>query len=70
MRADKLAAMANQIGAFFASQPGGDAPAAIADHLAKFWDKRMRQTIIAHAEAGGQGLDPLVFQAVLLLAKA
>ena len=69
MKADKLASMANQIGAFFASQPGSDASAAIADHLAKFWDKRMRHSIIAHAEAGGQGLDPLVFQAVMLLAK-
>lgn len=67
MRPEKLAMMANQIGAFFAAQGEGAAPAAIADHLKKFWDPGMRADIAAHLAAGGDGLDPLVRQAVELL---
>jgi len=37
---------------------------AIADHLEKFWDPRMRSLIIAHLETGGAGLDPMVLAAV------
>ena len=61
---EKLVHMANQIGKFFASQGAEQAPAAIADHLRKFWDPRMRAGILAHLEAGGTDLDPLVRQAV------
>ncbi|MCX5521048.1 formate dehydrogenase subunit delta [Kaistia defluvii] len=61
---EKLVHMANQIGTFFASQGAEQAPAAIADHLRKFWDPRMRAGILAHLEAGGADLDPLVRQAV------
>jgi len=61
---DKLVHMANQIGKFFASQGADKAPAAIAEHLRKFWDPGMRAGILAHLEAGGAGLDPLVRQAV------
>ncbi|MBN9027559.1 MAG: formate dehydrogenase subunit delta [Rhizobiales bacterium] len=61
---EKLVYMANQIGKFFASQGGEKAPAAIAEHLRKFWDPRMRAGILAHLDAGGAGLDPLVRQAV------
>jgi formate dehydrogenase subunit delta len=63
MSPDKLVYMANQIGAFFKSQRG-DKAAAIAEHLRKFWDPRMRAAIIAHVEAGGAGLDPPVRKAV------
>jgi formate dehydrogenase subunit delta len=61
---EKLVTMANQIGRFFAHQGGEKAAAAIADHLVRFWDPRMRARIIAHAAAGGAGLDPLVLDAV------
>lgn len=64
MSSDKLVMMANQIGAFFASQPHIDVQAAIADHLLKFWEPRMRQAILAHLDAGGTGLDPVVRLAV------
>lgn len=64
---EKLVHMANQIGKFFASQGAETAPAAIAEHLRKFWDPRMRAGILAHLEAGGAGLDPLVRQAIELL---
>jgi formate dehydrogenase subunit delta len=64
MSPDKLVYMANQIGKFFASQDRDTAPAAIAEHLTKFWDPRMRSAIIAHLNAGGAGLDPPVRTAV------
>ena len=64
MSPDKLVYMANQIGKFFAHQGEGKAVAGIADHLAKFWDPRMRAAIQAHVTHGGAGLDPLVRQAV------
>ena len=50
MSPDKLAYMANQIGKFFAHQPHDKAVAAIADHIQRFWDPRMRSAILAHLE--------------------
>lgn len=67
MRADKLTMMANQIGLFFKSQGEAAAPAAIADHLKKFWDPGMRANIVAHLDKGGAGLDPLVRSGIELL---
>ena len=63
MSPDKLAYMANQIGKFFAHQPHDKAVAAITDHLEKFWDPRMRGTIIAAPVARSQ-LDPSVREAI------
>lgn len=62
--ADKLVMMANQIGRFFTPQRDGDPVAAIADHLEKFWDPRMRAAIVAYLAAGGAGLDGPVREAV------
>jgi formate dehydrogenase subunit delta len=67
MDARKLTMMANQIGAFFKAQGEAEAPAAIADHLKKFWDPGMRADIVAHLNKGGAGLDPPVRKAVELL---
>ena len=64
MSLPKLVYMANQIGKFFVSADRTTAVAAIADHLRKFWDPRMRAEIVAHLEAGGEGLDEPVRQAV------
>jgi formate dehydrogenase subunit delta len=64
MSPDKLVYMANQIGKFFASQGTSKAPAAIAEHIQKFWEPRMRSAIFAHLDAGGSGLDPLVREAL------
>ena len=61
---ERLVTMANQIGQFFVPQRRGDPAAAIADHLRKFWDPRMRAAIVAHLEAGGEGLDGPVREAV------
>jgi formate dehydrogenase subunit delta len=70
MSPDKLVYMANQIGTFFASQGHDQAVAGIADHLRKYWDPRMRATILAHIAAGGAGLDPSVRDAVESLRQA
>lgn len=67
---DKLVYMANQIGKFFVTQGSEKASAAIAEHLRKFWDPRMRATIIAHLDAGGAGLDPQARNAVEKLRSA
>jgi formate dehydrogenase subunit delta len=67
MRAEKLTMMANQIAAFFKAQGEAQAPAAIADHLKKFWEPGMRADIVAHLDKGGAGLDPIVRSAIELL---
>jgi formate dehydrogenase subunit delta len=62
--ADRLVTMANQIGLFFARQREADPAVAIADHLEKFWDPRMRAAIVEHLAKGGAGLDGPVREAV------
>lgn len=64
MSPDRLVYMANQIGAFFRSQGPDKAVPGIAEHLKKFWEPRMRRAIIAHLDAGGDGLAPEVRAAV------
>lgn len=60
----RLVYMANQIGKFFATQGADKAVAGTAEHIRKFWDPRMRETIRKHVEAGGEGLDPVAKQAI------
>jgi formate dehydrogenase subunit delta len=67
MSPDRLIYMANQIGKYFESQHRQNAVDGIADHLRKFWDPSMRRTISAYAKNGGEGLDPVVLQAVRAL---
>jgi len=51
--AGHLVRMANDIGNFFRAEPvREDAVAGIANHIAKFWTKRMRQKLAAHGESG------------------
>jgi formate dehydrogenase subunit delta len=64
MSPEKLAYMANQIGHFFAAQTGDKAVEGIEDHIRRFWDPRMRRTIIAHLDDAALHLDPLVRQAL------
>jgi formate dehydrogenase subunit delta len=64
MSHDKLAYMANQIGRFFQSQRMESAVDSIEDHLRKYWDPRMRQSIVAQLHEGSIHLDPLVREAV------
>jgi formate dehydrogenase subunit delta len=64
----RLTAMANQIAAFFRAQGEAAAVAGVEDHLRRFWDPRMRREIVAHLNAGGEGLTPAVRAAVARLA--
>lgn len=63
MSPEKLVMMANQIGAFFASQ-GPNGVQGVADHIKNFWDPRMRAGIFDHLDKGGAGLTPIVVQAL------
>lgn len=63
MSPEKLVMMANQIGAFFASQ-GPDGAHGVAEHIKSFWDPRMRAGIFDHLDKGGAGLSPIVVQAL------
>ena len=65
MDVEKLVRMANQIEAFFRSEPNpDDAVAGIESHLRRFWDPRMRSAIVAHCAQGGEGLGELARRAV------
>jgi formate dehydrogenase subunit delta len=65
-----LIQMANDIGNFFRSQPRReDAIAGIANHIASFWTKRMREKLTAHLEQGGRGLDELPLEAARRLSQ-
>jgi formate dehydrogenase subunit delta len=64
MKAEKLVRMANQIAAFFASQPEAGREAGVAEHVRSFWTPAMRRDIYAHLDAGAPGLDPLAARAL------
>ncbi len=68
MKLEKLVRMANEIARNLRSQPGDQAVAATADHIRSFWTPGMRASLIAHAQGGGAGLDPIARQALHLLA--
>lgn len=67
MKTEHLIQMANQIGVYFAAEPDSAAArAGVADHLARFWEKRMRQGIYAYLDnEGGGELAPLVRDALI-----
>lgn len=67
MSPEKMVMMANQIAAFFRSQPGTDQAERVAAHLKDYWEPRMRQQLRDHVAAGGAGLDPLVMGAARLI---
>lgn len=67
VRADtrtKLIRMANQIATFFMSKPHDEGVAGVAEHINKFWEPRMRHQFFEIVDAGGDGLHPLVMEAV------
>ena len=69
MSPDRLVYMANQIGKFFESQRADEVVPGIANHIRKFWDPRMREAIFAYMDAGGDGIHPLVREALDKLKK-
>jgi formate dehydrogenase subunit delta len=70
--AEHLVKMANDIGNFFRAEPRReDAIAGIANHIAKFWTRRMREKLAAHLNKDGDaGLDELPREALRRLTPA
>lgn len=66
MDASRLIKMANDIAAFFESDPDPQAVTdGIAGHLRRFWDPRMRRELLRFIdEHGGDGCKPTVLAAV------
>lgn len=66
MNADKLVTMANQIAAYFQSEPDRqEAVAGTAGHIKKFWEPRMRRELFQHFdEQGPEGMHELVVAAL------
>ena len=65
MNIERLVAMANDIAAFFATEPDPDAGAEqVANHLRRFWEPRMRDAIRRFVQNGGAGLSPLAKRGV------
>jgi formate dehydrogenase subunit delta len=68
MNIHQLVTMANDISTFFDSEVGAtEASKSVASHISRFWDPRMREQIIAHAAAGGDGLKASALAAVRAL---
>jgi formate dehydrogenase subunit delta len=65
----RLVTMANQIADFFKPYPEAEAVKSTYEHLIQFWDPRMRVKMIAHVEAGGEGLSPIALGAAKQLKK-
>lgn len=66
METEKLIKMANQIGDFFEAYPNKtEAEEGIANHLHKFWNSVMIDSIVAHVNKHqGEGLHPQVISAI------
>lgn len=64
MKIETMARMANEIASFFRPYPEEEACAGIRDHIVAFWTPGMRSEFREHARAGGDGLDPLVAEAL------
>jgi formate dehydrogenase subunit delta len=64
MKTSTMVHNANQIALFFASYPREEAIAGVADHLKKFWERRMRDQIVKYVAEDGSGLHDLVVEAV------
>lgn len=65
----RIPMMANQIAAFFATQPEGEQVSGVANHINAFWEPRMRAQLFELIEAGGDGLHPLVVEAAAKVRK-
>ena len=66
-QAGKLAAMAKQIADFFRPYPEEQATRSIAEHINKFWTRRMREEFLAIPDLHGGAVDPLVAKAAALI---
>ncbi len=64
MKSDSMVHRANQIALFFAAYPHDQAVAGVTDHFKRFWERRMRDQIIAYVAQDGKGLHELAVEAV------
>ena len=65
-----LVAMANDIAAFFDSEPDkAVAVEGVRFHISRYWEKRMRLAIVEHLQKGGDGLSPTARSAIEKLAQ-
>ncbi|MGD1066859.1 MAG: formate dehydrogenase subunit delta [Vulcanimicrobiaceae bacterium] len=65
MRAERLVTMANQIASFYETQPDRDVAAnAVASHIRRFWAPPMRRDLHLYVDQGGEGVSPLVLEAL------
>jgi formate dehydrogenase subunit delta len=70
MNTHHLVKMVNEISAFWQAEAGPEnAAKAVANHLQRYWDPRMRREIVAHYRAGAGGLCDAARDAVGLLAE-
>ena len=67
---DRLVYMVNQIARNFMTMGEDKAAQAVADHIAKFWEPRMRAQIFALHEKGEATLVPVAARAITLLRAA
>ncbi|MEJ0088056.1 MAG: formate dehydrogenase subunit delta [Pseudomonadota bacterium] len=68
MNIERLVAMANDIAAFFDAEPDKAVAAeGVRFHIARFWDPRMRREIIAHVQAGAEGMSATAVTAIKAL---
>jgi len=69
MSHDQIVKMANDIGHFYGAEAvREDAIAGIANHIRRYWAKRMRDKLVEHARHSDSGLDELALAAALRLA--
>ena len=67
--AERLAYMANQIARNLATMGEAKAVAALAEHLTRFWDPRMKAQIITMTQEQPERLSPMVAAAVAQMAQ-
>ena len=60
MESRDMIRMANQIADFFKGYDHDSATTEMADHINRFWEPRMRASLLSYLEHGGEGLHPLV----------
>ena len=69
MNVEHLVSMANDIAAFFDSEPDKSiAVEGVRFHISRVWEARMRRAIIEHLNNGGEGLTPTARSAIEKLA--
>ena len=57
--------MGNDIARAMHHLPSEEAATAVATHVKKFWDPRMRQALVERVHAGDSRLDPLLVTATM-----